>query len=94
MTNTTTKIFAEHASNLVLGHFNPNTQTVRDLRDELARISDEFPDYRPDMSALPTLPIPAEWDGVWARDSQGNVLTGDDAKTVETVARYLETMSA
>lgn len=66
---------------------------INELRDLLNKIDRE----EIDMSDLPTADIPEDVDTsfpVWAMDNAGNMLVGDSADQIMTLAEYRTLMQA
>lgn len=80
-----TEIRAEHDSSLVLGHWDPRTQTVAELIEILNEVPD---DVSVGLADLPSLDMPetvADYP-VWAVDYQNNALVGAGPFSVEPLA--------
>lgn len=70
-----------------------NLQDVSELRDMLTALNGATNDAQAyiDMSSLPTAEIPADVATdypVWAIDQSGNMLVGDKAQDIMSIAEY------
>ena len=76
----------------VVGYWNPETETVQDLRARLALLKLQYHDAL-DMAHLPSMPIPkiVERDyPVWACDSHQDCLVGYGARISQPLEEIME----
>jgi len=81
-------------------NWNPETQTIHELIEELNRIEGELVRWEfwktwfdENMPSLPTMPIPEDILNeypIWTMDFEGNCLVGDAAEDIEHINRIRE----
>lgn len=87
---------AQHLAHKIRNWDKARVTTLRDMINDLhdyCRSEDMDAGQFIDMASLPTVEIPADVDTsypVWAMDADGNLLVGDTAQEIETLAKYRE----